>query len=278
MSTKSPSSPISYMVNFQDLANYGFSLVEDVNIDGHLPKMCDDYKPTLDKNIEAQRQVYKNKFENKSIDYKSKVMKTFCRNGIPPELRGELWFHISGADKLKQESPTLYSDLKKNHNSKEVSEAVKQIDNDIDRTFPEQVFYALDESKTALRNILVAYSLYNKQVGYCQSMNFLAAILHIHMGEENAFYTLVQMLKHQSYLPPTLFDPTLDGLYCETFVLDKLAEKRLSKIYLHLKKLDINFVLFTTKWFMLLYINVFPMETSLRIWDYFFLRRLQGSI
>jgi hypothetical protein len=90
------------------------------------------------------------------------------------------------------------------------------------------------------------------------------------MGEENAFYVLDAMLSEDKYLPEDLFDPTLNGLYCETHVLNGLVKERYPKIHAHLTRLDVNFVLFATKWFMLVYLNVFPMETSLRIWDTFF--------
>lgn len=39
----------------------------------------------------------------------------------------------------------------------------------------------------SLRRVLVAFSLYNPKIGYCQSMNFLAGLLLLFMDEEKTF-------------------------------------------------------------------------------------------
>jgi hypothetical protein len=38
--------------------------------------------------------------------------------------------------------------------------------------------------------VLAAYSLYNKEVGYCQGMSGIVAQLLLYMGEEQAFWAL----------------------------------------------------------------------------------------
>jgi hypothetical protein len=45
--------------------------------------------------------------------------------------------------------------------------------------------------KQALRRILRAYSLYDKEVGYCQGMNFICGMLLTFMSEEEAFWLMV---------------------------------------------------------------------------------------
>ena len=45
--------------------------------------------------------------------------------------------------------------------------------------------------KQALRRILRAYSLYDKEVGYCQGMNFICGMLLTFMSEKEAFWLMV---------------------------------------------------------------------------------------
>jgi hypothetical protein len=67
---------------------------------------------------------------------------------------------------------------------------------DLDRTFPGHPL--LDkhseggrEGLAALHRVLNSYALYNPEVGYCQSMNFIVGILLImDVGEEDAFWII----------------------------------------------------------------------------------------
>lgn len=47
--------------------------------------------------------------------------------------------------------------------------------------------------QAALRRVLCAYSYYDREVGYCQGMNFIAAMFITIMEEEEAFWMLVGM-------------------------------------------------------------------------------------
>jgi GTPase-activating protein len=55
-----------------------------------------------------------------------------------------------------------------------VSNFTKQIEKDLHRTFPEENFFKNPNNFSVLKNILVAYSYRNPNVGYCQGMNFIA--------------------------------------------------------------------------------------------------------
>ncbi|KAJ0490451.1 putative Rab-GTPase-TBC domain-containing protein [Helianthus annuus] len=53
--------------------------------------------------------------------------------------------------------------------------------------------------KVGTRRLLLAYARRNPDVGYCQAMNFFAAMLLLMMPEENAFWTLVGMIDGYFY-------------------------------------------------------------------------------
>ena len=140
---------------------------------------------------------------------------------------------------------------------------------DVDRTFPTHPFYKEQHNQIALRNVLYLYSLHNPKVGYCQAMNFLAGVmLVVGMNVQQAFFTLDRIIDR--YLPPDLFDSKMEGVYSESFVLQKLCGDRIPKVERHLTNLDPNFfILLSPNWFLCIFLTTFPIETALRIWDCF---------
>jgi hypothetical protein len=72
-----------------------------------------------------------------------------------------------------------------------------RIQKDLHRTFPDHPLFDAPTKygQVALRNILTAYSAYDSEVGYCQGMGFIAAILIMHMRtEEIAFWAFVAVM------------------------------------------------------------------------------------
>ena len=67
---------------------------------------------------------------------------------------------------------------------------------DLPRTFPSQPFVASTEGQAALRQVLVAFSVHRPEVGYCQGMNYLTAMLLCTMQHrrEDAFWMLAALI------------------------------------------------------------------------------------
>lgn len=59
-----------------------------------------------------------------------------------------------------------------------------QIELDLKRTFPEEPRCMTESFVNSLRNILIAYSVRNSSIGYCQGMNFIAGKLLLVLEEE----------------------------------------------------------------------------------------------
>ncbi len=51
------------------------------------------------------------------------------------------------------------------------------IHRDVERTFLAHSYFREQSTKTALYNICKAYSIYDVDVGYCQGLSFVAAML-----------------------------------------------------------------------------------------------------
>lgn len=82
-------------------------------------------------------------------------------------------------------------------------------------------------SQQSVFNILVAYSMYNTEVGYCQGMNNLAAILLMYLGEEEAaFWGLHSLITNRKY---SMHGKCL--YYIRTFLMNYLLKDSLWKAF-----------------------------------------------
>lgn len=78
---------------------------------------------------------------------------------------------------------------------------IRQIDLDVNRTYRDHIMfrerYGLKQQ--ALFNILGAYSVYNREIGYCQGMSQIAALLLMYLNEEDAFWALSVLVCDKKY-------------------------------------------------------------------------------
>lgn len=102
-------------------------------------------------------------------------------------MRGEAWYRIckEQIDSMGMSIP----DINKVDLSLLDPTAAEEIDRDIDRTFPRHLMFLEDggAGQQSLRRMLQAYAVLDPEVGYCQGMGFIAALLLTYMIEERAF-------------------------------------------------------------------------------------------
>ncbi|XP_050938117.1 uncharacterized protein LOC103490416, partial [Cucumis melo] len=153
------------------------------------------------------------------------TLKKLIRKGIPPVLRPKVWFSLSGAAKKKSTvRDSYYNDLTKAVEGK-VTPATRQIDHDLPRTFPGHPWLDTPEGHAALRRVLVGYSFRDSDVGYCQGLNYVAALLLLVMKtEEDAFWMLVVLL--ENVLVSDCYTTNLSGCHVEQRVFKDLLTKK----------------------------------------------------
>jgi len=88
------------------------------------------------------------------------------------------------------------------------SPATEQIEKDLLRTFPGHPLCSDPSGIDTLRRVLTAYSWSNSFIGYCQSMNFIAAFLLLFNSEEDVFWILTVIIDS---IIPQYFGPCLVG-------------------------------------------------------------------
>jgi hypothetical protein len=216
-------------------------------------------------------------------------IKSRCRKGIPQSMRSMAWMHLTGASILKKEKPNYYQDCLKNPNKIDVTKYIEDIKKDLHRQFPGHEMFMKKEGRDLLFNVLSAYAVHNREVGYCQAQGPIAAVLLMHMPEEDSFWMLVRI--SDSYLK-SYFTPGLEKVFNFTFIfgfysnyftnffcfkvqidgkaLFLLFKTKNYKAYSILKKQGVDPILYMTEWFMCIFARTLPWCCVLRVWDMFF--------
>ncbi|KAJ0407273.1 hypothetical protein P43SY_008048 [Pythium insidiosum] len=188
--------------------------------------------------------------------------------GIPAAMRPRVWSVLAHVSPYKARYPLgYYAQLVARQ---ETSPSVADIDKDIGRTYPEHAFFQSQQGKHELRNVLTAYSLHNPQIGYCQSMNFLAGIMVLFMPEEEAFWLLCASLE-PAYLPADNYAHSMVGTQTDQLMFRRLVAQELPVLAARLEQCGIQIQLITLHWFLCAFVCTLPTESALRVWDWFFL-------
>lgn len=147
----------------------------------------------------------------------------------------------------------------------------EQIIKDLNRTFPKQIFFRdrAGMGQNSLFHVLKAYALFDRALGYCQGMGYIAAVLLQYMCEEDAFWQLVCLLHHPRYggLRGLFVDgmPKLNALF---YLLEQLLARDLPRLSKHLASSCMHLSMFSSTWFMTLFAGSFTnFEVVARLWD-----------
>ncbi|CAL8083326.1 unnamed protein product [Calicophoron daubneyi] len=200
-------------------------------------------------------------------------LKYLCRAGVPTQYRRGVWrmlIHGELKQMMAEKGPHYYNRL-----VAEISESTvattyrKQISLDLLRTMPNNVEFDSPDASgiQQLQELLQAYSIHNPEIGYCQGMNFLAAVALTILKKEDAFWCLTAIL--EKYLPTKYFNCGLINAQVDQLVLKDLLSSKLPRLAEHIQRMDIDISAITLNWFLALFYDSVPFETLLRIWDIF---------
>ncbi|KAK9832050.1 hypothetical protein WJX81_002190 [Elliptochloris bilobata] len=195
-------------------------------------------------------------------------LKKLCRKGVPPELRPRVWPQVSGAAAWQAQHIAGYFEAMVARGEAE-SEFARQIELDLPRTFPANAWVAGAAGQAALRRVLLAFSAHAPSMGYCQGMNYLAAmaLLALACAEEGAFWVLAAMIDDGGILYRNTYAHNLVGAHVEMRSLEELVAAKLPRLHRRLAELGCDMTILATDWFLCLYATSVPCETALRVWD-----------
>ncbi|XP_026537803.1 TBC1 domain family member 2B isoform X3 [Notechis scutatus] len=198
-------------------------------------------------------------------------LKNLVRAGVPHEHRCQIWKWCVGlhVKKLKEKKPPDYFQELLQDMLKKQNPASKQIELDLLRTLPNNKHYASPASEgiQKLRNVLVAFSWHNPEIGYCQGLNRLAAIALLYLEQEDAFWCLVAIV--EVFMPRDYYTKTLLGSQVDQRVFKDLMNEKLPRLHAHFEQHRVDFSLITFNWFLVVFVDSVVSDLLFKIWDSF---------
>ncbi|GMI33266.1 hypothetical protein TeGR_g6285, partial [Tetraparma gracilis] len=166
------------------------------------------------------------------------LLKKRVRKGVPDIVRGRVWNLLGGVPGLMRANPDKYAILLEKSATFVPSRDIREtIMRDINRTFPKHAMFAsAGPGQNSLRNVLVAYSLYDEEVGYCQGLGFIAALFLTYMPEEEAFWQIVSVMNRSPTNIRLLYIDGMPLAQKTLYVGDRLIKKFFPKLHKHLQR------------------------------------------
>ncbi|XP_041853450.1 TBC1 domain family member 2B isoform X2 [Melanotaenia boesemani] len=198
-------------------------------------------------------------------------LKALIRCGVPHEHRSKVWhscisFHVK---KFRDHLAPDYYETLLNVALEKPNPASKQIELDLLRTLPNNKHYASPGAGGVqkLRNVLLAFSWRNPDIGYCQGLNRLAAIALLYLEQEDAFWALTAIV--EVFMPRDYYTKTLLGSQVDQRVFRDLMSEKLPRLHAHFEQHKVDFSLITFNWFLVVFVDSVVSDILFKIWDAF---------
>ncbi|XP_049281798.1 USP6 N-terminal-like protein isoform X1 [Anopheles funestus] len=187
--------------------------------------------------------------------------------GIPDRMRSAIWRKLLDLDLHIAKNLGVYERMLQC--ARQHSPDIRQIDFDVNRQFRNHLFYRdrYSMKQQSLFRVLAAYSMYNTEVGYCQGMSTVAAVLLMYFDEEDTFWALDVLMTNPRYAMHGLYIVGFPKLMRFLAHHDKILTRCLPKLKKHLDKHEVHSVLYSLKWFFVIFIERIPFSLCLRVWD-----------
>ncbi|XP_010241555.1 PREDICTED: TBC1 domain family member 17 isoform X2 [Nelumbo nucifera] len=222
--------------------------------------------------------------EGRVMDSKA-LKKRIFYGGIEHELRNEIWKFLLGYHKydstyaereyLASIKKSEYETIK--HQWQSISPAQAKrftkfrerkglIEKDVVRTDRSISFYDGDDNTNValLHDILLTYSFYNFDLGYCQGMSdLLSPILYVMKDESESFWCFVALMER---LGPN-FNRDQNGMHSQLFALSKLVELLDSPLHNYFKQKDCLNYFFCFRWVLIQFKREFEYEKIMLLWE-----------
>ncbi|XP_014405501.1 PREDICTED: ecotropic viral integration site 5 protein homolog isoform X1 [Myotis brandtii] len=233
--------------------NSGSSLISSSSASSNLSHLEEDSWILWGRLVNEWEDVHKKK---------EKHIKELVRKGIPHHFRAIVWQLLCSAQSMPIKDQ--YAEL-----LKMTSPCEKLIRRDIARTYPEHNFFKEKDSfgQEVLFNVMKAYSLVDREVGYCQGSAFIVGLLLMQMPEEEAFCVFVKLM--QDYRLRELFKPSMAELGLCMYQFECMIQEHLPELFVHFQSQSFHTSMYASSWFLTIFLTTFPLPIATRIFDIF---------
>ncbi|MBA0865685.1 hypothetical protein Goshw_014496 [Gossypium schwendimanii] len=222
--------------------------------------------------------------EGRVVDSKA-LRKRIFYGGVEHKLRKEVWEILLGyqsyestyAEKEYQRSnrKTEYEIIKNQWQSispeqekrfTKFRERKGLIEKDVVRTDRSISFYGGDGNANLsfLHNVLLTYSFYNFDLGYCQGMSdLLSPILFVMEDESESFWCFMALMER---LGPN-FNRDQNGMHSQLFALSKLVELLDAPLHNYFKQKDCLNYFICFRWILLQFKRELEYDQTMRLWE-----------
>ncbi|XP_043984497.1 EVI5-like protein isoform X1 [Gambusia affinis] len=242
--------------------NSGSSLVSSSSASSNLSHLEEDTWILWGRIVNEWEEVRKKK------EKQLKVRLDLVRKGIPHHFRAIVWQLLCNAQNMPIKDQ--YSEL-----LKMTSPSEKLIRRDIARTYPEHEFFKEKDSlgQEVLFNVMKAYSLVDREVGYCQGSAFIVGLLLMQMPEEEAFCVFVKLM--QDYRLRELFKPSMAELGLCMYQFESMIQEQLPELHMHFQAQSFHTSMYASSWFLTIFLTSYPLPVGTRIFDIFMCEGLE---
>jgi len=204
----------------------------------------------------------------------------FGRKGFPSEHRHAVYSHLLRIDEFEAKYGGQ-SYFEKCLGTDIPLSIGRVIQVDIPRTLSSLFLSCGEKTKQLLmkmlRDVLWAFAVHKPEIGYCQSLNFIAAFfLSIFGSTRKSFAALVQLIDSPTspYVGlhiPGYYAPGMTQLLSDISVLELMSRSRLGergyRNFFEKREIS-NLSMIVSEWFHTLFITVFPIRTVERLFDF----------
>nr|XP_051680331.1 USP6 N-terminal-like protein [Oryctolagus cuniculus] len=244
----------------------------------HEQKLPQDSTPGAKRKQVRRTQKWVKMIKNHSKYHGSEKFQRRIYKGIPAQVRGKVWAVMLEVDKRKAQNPGKYAvrlcsqpkgaraalacsggwPLPLVPALQEMKEQARlgathfhHIDSAITWTFRNHLMFRerYRMNQQALFHILMAYSIYNPEVGYSQGLSHVVALLLMYMPEEDSFWALVQLMENSKHAMHGFYKPNAPKLERFQQHLGEIVHRVLPSLEKHLEEEGVCLEDSTAHWY-----------------------------